>query len=66
MTRKHYIKIAELLKGHNPENPLSYLTYELMEFFKEDNPNFDRMKFYKASLKATDSFRTFSVGPKTK
>ena len=49
MTRKHYKRIAEILKNHDPKKPFSYLTWELMTYFKEDNPAFDRMKFIRAA-----------------
>ena len=49
LTRKHYKRIAEIIKNHNPKHPVSYLTWELMTYFKEDNPAFDRMKFIKAT-----------------
>ena len=48
MTRKNYIRIAEIIKNHDASKPLSYLTSELMDYFKEDNANFDKMKFFKA------------------
>ena len=49
LTLKHYKRIAEIFKNHKPKHPVSYLTWELMTYFKEDNPAFDRMKFINAT-----------------
>ena len=56
MHRQNYKRIAEIIKNHNPKHPVSYLVWELMTYFKEDNPAFDRMKFIKAT-----EFKGFEV-----
>lgn len=59
MTKKHYQKIAEIIKKYsfprsdNPWNAEYYidkdiLIYYLSEVFKEDNSNFDEIKFKEA------------------
>jgi hypothetical protein len=55
MTKKHYEAIAKALKTHKPhENWLNKHTqYELMvcdlaAYFAQDNPRFDKYKFYEA------------------
>lgn len=51
MTRKHYEKIAKILRDHNATVAM---TMDLMDFFKEDNPNFDKDKFAKMALSYED------------
>ena len=53
MTRKDYVKVAEILKsfGDNVENNHSDffdLVYDFSDMFAEDNPNFQEKKFLKA------------------
>ena len=57
MSKKHYIKIAEVLNHayeHNQTCETRYviknITFALAEFFEEDNKNFDTSKFVVASL----------------
>lgn len=50
MTRKDYIRIADILRENGIEST-DYLVEDLMDFFKEDNANFDRDKFRKAVKK---------------
>jgi L-ascorbate metabolism protein UlaG (beta-lactamase superfamily) len=51
MTKKHYIKIAEILKDQR-NRPMSYGTDGLInafcELLSEDNPRFDIQKFKEA------------------
>ena len=47
MTRKDYKRIASILQGNGIESTQD-LAEDLMDFFKEDNPNFDRDKFRQA------------------
>jgi len=52
-TKQHYEKIAEILaseQGSSMVNVIVYnITSKLAEMFMEDNPNFDREKFFKAA-----------------
>ena len=53
MTRKDYVKTAEILKtfGDNVENNFSDfidLVYDFADWFAEDNPNFQEKKFVSA------------------
>ena len=53
MTRKDYVKVAEILKsfGDNVENNHSDffdLVYDFSDMFAEDNPNFQEKKFLQA------------------
>lgn len=53
MTRKDYVKVAEILKsfGDNVENNHSNffdLVYDFADMFAEDNPNFQEKKFVQA------------------
>ena len=51
--KQHYEKIAEILaseQGSSMVNVIVYnITSKLAEMFMEDNPNFDREKFFKAA-----------------
>ena len=46
MTKKNYIKMADIIKKYQVLGYLS-LVEELSKVFKEDNPNFDEKKFVK-------------------
>ena len=53
MTRKDYVKTAEILKNfydHNSvsDNDFIDLVYEFSDMFLEDNPNFSENKFVNA------------------
>lgn len=54
MTRKDYIKIAAVfrvaavLKGADPDNVWSGLVEDMVTMLYQDNPRFNRAKFYKA------------------
>jgi hypothetical protein len=52
MTKKHYIKIADIIKSEmqKEQTPdtmqmIDNLIFNLSEYFKADNPNFDKNKF---------------------
>lgn len=56
MSRKHYIKIADILAAERalaiePESlvRIDNITYSLADVFKQDNPLFDRERFYAAA-----------------
>lgn len=48
MTRKDYTKIAEILKSHNFVD--DNLIDSFCDFFKSDNPRFDRERFRNAII----------------
>jgi len=56
MTRKDYVKFAELAKTHltdKSNQPADYAVLKvfidgIVDILAEDNPRFDRVKFYKA------------------
>ena len=56
MTKKHYIKLAELIKKHevgtiNPKDKfIEYndFLWDLCEILKDDNPNFSKETFRRA------------------
>ena len=57
MTKKHYIAIAEILKRQRSlaittgeTARIATTTRALSELFKNDNPDFDRDKFFSAIL----------------
>ena len=56
MTKKHFIKIAEILGVSYQNNLHKYDSEQLLsllcEFFKKDNPNFNEATFKKALEKA--------------
>ena len=60
MTKKHFIKIAEIIasnKAVNFSNPLSQkidLINKLSDYFKSINENFDQNKFSSACLGGKD------------
>ena len=47
MTRKDYIKVAEILKSHFANDNL---IDSFCDFFKSDNPRFDRERFRNAII----------------
>ena len=59
MTRKHFIKLAELIKDNgrmaNVRNKPMFVIDQaefingLCDFFKQENPNFDEVKFREAT-----------------
>jgi hypothetical protein len=54
MTRKDYVKIAEILNAYHLdiETPIfEDLLSDFQTFFKKDNPNFDSMRFRDAVIK---------------
>ena len=56
MTQKDYIKIAKVLNGHQPFNEtteliLDPLFFAIADMLAEDNPHFDREKFFRAIYK---------------
>ena len=51
MTRKDYVKTAEILKGFSDEihpNVFEDLVEEFAQFFMSDNDRFDKARFEKA------------------
>ena len=49
MTRKHYRNVAEIIKAFphgSTEASQAKLAQEFAEMFGEDNPRFDRARFY--------------------
>ena len=48
MTRKDYIKIAEVLRESKREVDVSLLASKFAEMLKADNTRFDPAKFFKA------------------
>jgi hypothetical protein len=46
MTRKDYIKVAEILKSNNVSDKI---ISDFSHMFKSDNSNFDYTRFYNAS-----------------
>jgi Fe-S-cluster formation regulator IscX/YfhJ len=53
MTRKDYVKTAEILKNYYDNNPVElsdfkYLVFDFVDWFEEDNPNFNEEKFLEA------------------
>jgi hypothetical protein len=54
MTRKDYVKIAEILNSYHLDiEPQVFkdLLSDFQIFFKKDNPNFDRTRFENAVMK---------------
>ena len=45
LTKKHFIKIAKILKESNADNQL---IQKFVDFFREENPKFDRERFINA------------------
>jgi hypothetical protein len=50
MTRKDYVKIAEVIRNRTNLNDREYLAKEFALMLREDNPRFDRDKFMKACI----------------
>ena len=52
MTKKHYIKLAEIIKSNSDDMELNInwdnFLIDLTTYLKEDNPNFNEQKFYDA------------------
>jgi tetraacyldisaccharide-1-P 4'-kinase len=53
MTRKDYVKTAEILKNHWDNYPVEIsdfkeLVFDFADWFAEDNPNFKEEKFISA------------------
>ena len=53
MTRKDYVKTAEIIKSFNDHVNLNHsdfldLVYDFADMFAEDNPNFQEIKFVQA------------------
>ena len=51
MTKKHFEKIAQILGKMKREQEFHQMVNRLMNFFEEENPNFDRSKFLEAVKK---------------
>jgi len=56
MTRKDYVKLANLFKTNKPENPTNSelklwgsMLYDLVDILGDDNPRFDEDKFFHAA-----------------
>ena len=55
MTKKDYIAIAEIINkslGFEDLKMRQEISYGLADFFKSDNPRFDRQRFQKACVGA--------------
>ena len=53
MSRKHYQRIAEILKKFTSDNDIykgrvDAIVRDIADYMQEDNPNFDRNRFFKA------------------
>lgn len=50
MTRKDYVKVAEILKSFHENNFSEFadLVYDFSDMFSDDNPNFNEDKFIEA------------------
>jgi O6-methylguanine-DNA--protein-cysteine methyltransferase len=52
LSKKHYIAIAKIISDtkteHGDSTALQHLEQRLREYFADDNPNFDRVKFVTA------------------
>jgi len=52
MTKKNYIKLAEIIKSNSDDMELNInwdnFLIDLTTYLKEDNPNFNKDTFYKA------------------
>lgn len=58
MTRKDYVKFAELLKKQkaNMEDiKHAYMVMDFQDLFLTDNPNFDKVKFWNAVYKGEEN-----------
>tara|TARA_R100001086_G_scaffold125656_2_gene64983 strand:- start:604 stop:756 length:153 start_codon:yes stop_codon:yes gene_type:complete len=45
MTKKHFVRIADILKEHSADY---YLVKDFCKYFETENPNFDKEKFVNA------------------
>ena len=50
MTRKHYVRVAEILRDVKDSREKERLIGEFSQFFKEDNPRFSRARFVSACM----------------
>ena len=53
MTRKDYVKVAEILNRHFENYPVEIsdfkeLVFDFADMFEKDNPNFNQYKFIEA------------------
>jgi hypothetical protein len=50
LSRKHYQAIADIIRtrGTSNENQVENIKSDLAEYFQEDNPRFDKERFWKA------------------
>ena len=55
MTKKHFEKIAQILGQMKREDEFHKMVNRLMNFFEEENPNFDRSVFLEAVKKSSYS-----------
>ena len=57
MTKKHYIRFAQILAKHlpYPNTMESDLLWDIISYLKEDNANFDEDRFIKAIAKEQES-----------
>lgn len=56
MTRKDYVKVAEILNNYYSTNPVEisefkYMVMDFADMFSDDNPNFNEDKFLEAVYK---------------
>ena len=54
MTRKDYVKVAEILNAYHMDIDAQVFLDMLEDFkifFKKDNPNFDNVRFHNAVMK---------------
>jgi len=57
MTRKDYVKFAELLKkqkGNMEDIKHAYMVMDFQDLFLTDNPNFDKVRFWNAVYKGEE------------
>lgn len=58
MSRKHYVKFAELLQKQKPNMDgikHAYMVMDFQELFLTDNPNFDKVRFWNAVYKGEEN-----------
>ena len=50
LSRKHYQAIADIIRtrGTSNKNQVENIKSDLAEYFQEDNPRFDKERFWKA------------------
>lgn len=62
MTQKHFIAIAKILAASfatatpAEKGPIWCLTLSMADYFAQENPRFDRSKFYTAVMGTADHF----------